>query len=120
MLSDAAGGFSAFQGDVLHFNMDNMFPEECVKAWDDKPPDVHIIGNLPFSVATPLIIQYMEGIANRTGAWRYGRTKMTLTFQKEVAERMVATINSDQRCRLSIVCQYLCHVELKLIVPGML
>ena len=118
VLSDASGLITAYQGDVLRFKMDNLFPEECVKSWDDVPPNIHIIGNLPFSVATPLIIQYMSDIANRTGAWRYGRTKLTLTFQKEVAERMVAEESSDQRCRLSIVCQYLCHVSLKMVVPG--
>lgn len=118
VLDDATKRITAFHGDVLDFNMDTLFPQECLKSWDDTPPNTHIIGNLPFSVATPLIIQYMEAIANRTGAWRYGRTKLTLTFQKEVAERMVAEINSDQRCRLSIVCQYLCHVNLKMVIPG--
>ena len=118
VLDDATKRLTAFHGDVLDFNMDTLFPQECVKSWHDTPPNTHIIGNLPFNVATPLIIQYMESIANRTGAWRYGRTKLTLTFQKEVAERMVAEINSDQRCRLSIVCQYLCHVNLKMVIPG--
>ena len=118
VLNDATHCITAFHGDVLDFNMDTLFPRECVKSWEDTPPNTHIIGNLPFSVATPLIIQYMESIANRTGAWRYGRTKLTLTFQKEVAERMVAEINTDQRCRLSIVCQYLCHVNLKMVIPG--
>ena len=118
VLNDATHRITAFHGDVLDFNMDTLFPRECVKSWEDTPPNTHIIGNLPFSVATPLIIQYMESIANRTGAWRYGRTKLTLTFQKEVAERMVAEINTDQRCRLSIVCQYLCHVNLKMVIQG--
>lgn len=118
ILSDASGCLTAFHGDVLHFNMETLFPEECINSWDDTSPNIHIVGNLPFSVSTPLIVQYMEAIANRTGAWRYGRTKLTLTFQKEVAERIVAEINSEQRCRLSIVCQYLCHVSLKMVIPG--
>lgn len=118
MLADASGCLTAYHGDVLRFNMDNLFPEDCVKAWTDEPPSTHIIGNLPFNISTPLIFQYMEAIYNKTGAWRYGRTKMTLTFQKEVAERIVAPAKTEQRARLSVDIQNLCHVKLKMIIPG--
>ncbi|XP_045160524.2 dimethyladenosine transferase 1, mitochondrial-like [Mercenaria mercenaria] len=118
MLADASGRLTAYHGDVLRFNMDNLFPEECIRPWTDDEPNLHIIGNLPFNVATPLIFQYMEAISNRTGAWRYGRTRMTLTFQKEVAERMVAKEESANRCRLSVDIQNLCEVKLKMIIPG--
>lgn len=120
MLADASGRLTAYHGDVLRFNMDNLFPEECIKPWTDDLPNSHIIGNLPFNVATPLIFQYMEAISNRRGAWRYGRTKLTLTFQKEVAQRIVAEANSEHRCRLSVDIQNLCHVKLKMIIPGTL
>lgn len=45
---------------------------------------------------------------------------MTLTFQKEVAERMIAPILNDQRCRLSVMCQYLCDVRHVFTIPGRL
>lgn len=43
---------------------------------------------------------------------------MTLTFQKEVAERIVAPISDKQRCRLSVMCQMWCDVKHKFTIPG--
>ncbi|CAH1989583.1 unnamed protein product [Acanthoscelides obtectus] len=43
---------------------------------------------------------------------------MTLTFQKEVGERMVATDSHPQRCRLSLMCQLWCKVDYKFTIPG--
>ena len=48
----------------------------------------------------------------REGLWQYGRTPLTLAFQKEVADRMVAPMLGAQRCRLSLICQCLCDIDL--------
>ena len=98
--------------------MDRLFPEEIIKSWQDEPPNISILGNLPFSVSTPLIIDYLENISNRTSLWRYGRVGLTLTFQKEVADRLAADILDKQRSRLSIMSQYLCKVKHKFTIPG--
>ncbi|XP_004628618.1 dimethyladenosine transferase 1, mitochondrial [Octodon degus] len=119
MLSDAAPGkLKIVHGDVLTFKIEKSFPESLKRPWQDDPPNVHIIGNLPFSVSTPLIIQWLENISNRNGPFAYGRTQMTLTFQKEVAERLVATTGSKQRSRLSVMAQYLCSVKHIFTIPG--
>ncbi|XP_028579573.1 dimethyladenosine transferase 1, mitochondrial isoform X2 [Podarcis muralis] len=95
MLSDAAPGkVRIVHGDILTYNkLGKAFPEHLMKNWEDDPPDIHIIGNLPFSVSTPLIIKWLENISKRDGPFRYGRTQMTLTFQKEVGEVDVTVIH---------------------------
>ncbi|XP_055982362.1 dimethyladenosine transferase 1, mitochondrial isoform X2 [Sorex fumeus] len=93
MLSDAAPGkLRIVHGDVLTFKVEKAFPGTLKRKWEDDPPDVHIIGNLPFSVSTPLIIQWLENVSQQDGPFTYGRTPMTLTFQKEVAEVDVGVV----------------------------
>lgn len=119
MLAEASqGSMSIVWGDVLSHNLAKSFPVEATHLWEEKLPNIHIIGNLPFNVATPLIIRWLRAISERNNAWTYGRVPLTLTFQKEVAERMVAPIGSAERCRLSVMCQHLCHVQHKFNIPG--
>ncbi|XP_005098443.2 mitochondrial dimethyladenosine transferase 1 [Aplysia californica] len=119
LLSEASKNkLDVIHGDILNFNLESVIPAEHKVAWADNPPNVHIIGNLPFSVATPLIVQWLESISTQKNAWSCGRVPLTLTFQKEVAERIIAPPKSEYRCRLSAMCQYLCDVKLKFTIPG--
>ena len=108
-----------YHADILRFDTDNLtFPEDLARRWDDDCPNLHIIGNLPFNISTPLIIKWLSNISERKGLWKYGRTPLILTFQKEVADRMVAPMVGDHRCRLSLICQYLCDVKVLFNIPG--
>lgn len=104
--------------DIRAFNFEEGFAGAPKNAWLDYPPPVHIIGNLPFSVSTNLIIRWLHAISEQRSAWSFGRSTMTLTFQNEVAERIVAPVTHKQRCRLSVMCQFWCEVEHKFTIPG--
>lgn len=51
-----------------------------------------MVGNLPFNVSIPLLLQWLEAIPMRAGPFAFGRTPMALVFQKEVADV------SEQKC----------------------
>lgn len=72
-------------------------------------PAVHIISNLPYNVGTPLLIKWLKA-----GPWR---GPMTLMFQKEVAQRIVAKPGSDAYGRLAVLAQARCSTRLEFIVP---
>ncbi|XP_064187887.1 dimethyladenosine transferase 1, mitochondrial [Anguilla rostrata] len=119
LLSEAAPGkVRIVHGDILTYRMDRGFPSNVARKWEDEPPNLHVIGNLPFSVSTPLIIKWLENMSNRDGPFHFGRTRLTLTFQKEVAERLTASTGSRQRSRLSVMAQYLCTVKSCFTIPG--
>lgn len=119
LLSSAVPGkMKIIIGDVMDYNMENVFPKELSKDWHDDCPPLFIIGNLPFNIATPLIIKWLRHMSQKSGPFSYGRVHLTLTFQKEVAERLVASPHSPHRCRLSVMCQHLCNADLKFLISG--
>ncbi|XP_055905992.1 dimethyladenosine transferase 1, mitochondrial [Eupeodes corollae] len=98
------------QADILRFPMDKAIPDVSQR--------LHLIGNLPFAISTRLLINWFKDLSLRQGAFRRNDTTMTLTFQKEVAERICAPLGSEQRCRLSIMSQIWTEPTLKFIIPG--
>lgn len=115
------GKLDIYWGDVLSFNMKELIPPEFAKSWEeDSLPKLHLIGNLPFNIATPLISRWLSQISRKESIWEHGRVPMTLTFQKEVAERLTAEASTEQRSRLSIMAQYLTHPTLKFVMKGKL
>lgn len=67
-----------------------------------------IIANLPYNVATPLLIGW---VLNET--WPPYFESLTLMFQKEVAERICAKPRSKAYGRLSILCQWRCETRIE-------
>ncbi|MDN5247756.1 MAG: 16S rRNA (adenine(1518)-N(6)/adenine(1519)-N(6))-dimethyltransferase RsmA [Wolbachia endosymbiont of Tyrophagus putrescentiae] len=66
---------------------------------------VKVIANLPYNISVPLLIKWLNNIKFFTS--------LTLMFQKEVAERIVAQPNSKNYGYLSIITQLLCDVKVE-------
>jgi 16S rRNA (adenine1518-N6/adenine1519-N6)-dimethyltransferase len=60
----------------------------------------HVISNLPYNVGTALPLRWLSG------SWPPWWRSLTLMFQKEVAERIVAAPGSKDFGRLSVLAQW--------------
>lgn len=60
----------------------------------------HIVSNLPYNVGTPLLVGWLSA------EWRPWWRSLTLMFQREVAERIVAPAGSDHYGRLAVLGQW--------------
>ena len=60
----------------------------------------HIVANLPYNVGTALLLRWLEG------DWPPWWSSLTLMFQREVAERIVAVPDSEHYGRLSVATQW--------------
>jgi 16S rRNA (adenine1518-N6/adenine1519-N6)-dimethyltransferase len=73
------------------------------------PPPRQIIANLPYNVASPLLVGWLRQAAQ----WE----RLTLMFQLEVAERICAAPASAAYGRLSVLAQWICRAEFRMRVP---
>jgi 16S rRNA (adenine1518-N6/adenine1519-N6)-dimethyltransferase len=63
-----------------------------------------IIANLPYNIGTVLLCKWLDNIEYYAS--------LTLMFQKEVAERIVAQPRTKDYGRLSVIAQLLCNIDL--------
>jgi len=71
---------------------------------------VHVVANLPYNVGTPLLIKWLTG--------PFTPTSMTLMFQKEVAQRIVAGVGEDDYGRLAVICQACAVCRIAMTLPA--
>jgi 16S rRNA (adenine1518-N6/adenine1519-N6)-dimethyltransferase len=87
-------------GDALRFDFSSLAPNG---------EKLHVIGNLPYNISTPLMFHLLETtdcIAD-----------MLFMLQKEVVNRICATLNGKSYGRLSVMMQYYCATEWLFDVP---
>ncbi|MEH3160279.1 MAG: 16S rRNA (adenine(1518)-N(6)/adenine(1519)-N(6))-dimethyltransferase RsmA [Sphingomonas taxi] len=89
-LGDAyPGKLRVIEGDALAVDAPALF--------EGRP---HIVSNLPYNVGTALLVGWL------TAGWQPWWQSLTLMFQKEVAERIVAAPGSDAYGRLAVLSQW--------------
>lgn len=66
-----------------------------------------IVANLPYNIATPLLVGWLKQIRNDTDSFQ----SMTLMFQKEVGDRICAAPGTKAYGRLAILAQWLCRAS---------
>lgn len=94
----AAGRLRVIEADALSLDLVALVPAPR-----------QIIANLPYNIATPLLIRWLRQAA--------AFERMTLMFQLEVGERICALPDTPAYGRLSVLAQWVCATELVLRIP---
>ena len=75
-------------------------------------PPIRIAGNLPYNIGTELLVRWLT-----PPAWPPFWQSLTLMFQKEVAERIVARPGSKAYGRLAVLAQWRTDAKIVLTLP---
>jgi 16S rRNA (adenine1518-N6/adenine1519-N6)-dimethyltransferase len=93
------GKLRVIEGDALAVDAPSLFA--------GRP---HIVSNLPYNVGTALLVGWL------TADWQPWWQSLTLMFQKEVAERIVASASDDAYGRLAVLSQWRSQVRIAMPV----
>ena len=83
------GRLTVIEGDALAIDTAALF---------DEPP--HVVANLPYNIGTALLVGWLSG------PWPPRWRSLTLMFQREVADRIVARAGDDAYGRLAVLAQW--------------
>lgn len=75
-------------------------------------PPIKVVANLPYNVGTELLVRWLT-----PPSWPPVWTTLTLMFQKEVAERIVARPGSKAYGRLALLAQWRTEARIVLTLP---
>lgn len=75
-------------------------------------PPIRVAANLPYNVGTELLVRWLT-----PKEWPPFWDSLTLMFQREVAERIVATPGSKAYGRLAVLTQWRCNARIVMHLP---
>ncbi|MFN3501281.1 MAG: 16S rRNA (adenine(1518)-N(6)/adenine(1519)-N(6))-dimethyltransferase RsmA [Allorhizobium sp.] len=96
------GRLEVIEGDALKTDFASLAPGEPVK----------IIANLPYNVGTQLLVNWLL-----PGQWPPFWQSLTLMFQKEVGQRIVARENDNHYGRLGVLCGWRTEAHMAFDIP---
>ena len=97
--ADFPGKFKLVEGDAMEI-------DERALVGDG----AHVVANLPYNVGTALLLRWLAG------PWPPWWRSLTLMFQREVAERIIASAGGDHYGRLAIASQWRAEGRIALAV----
>ena len=97
----APGRLEVIEGDALAVDVTELLS-----------PPIRICANLPYNVGTELLVRWLT-----PPDWPPFWQSLTLMFQKEVAERIVARPGSKAYGRLALLAQWRCDARIVLHLP---
>jgi len=89
---------------------DALKTDPAALAHEDRP--VRIVANLPYNIGTELLVRWLT-----TAEWPPFYASMTLMFQREVAERIVAKPGADAYGRLGVLAGWRTEAKILFDVP---
>ena len=95
------GRLQVLQGDAL-----------ALDALAQLTPPIRIVANLPYNVGTELLVRWLT-----PHDWPPRWQSLTLMFQREVAERIVAKPGTEAYGRLALLAQWRCDAQIVLSLP---
>ena len=95
----------------LFNNEIKIINEDVLDISEDKISDkrLTVFGNLPYNISTEILSRWILNMS--TNIWF---ESLVLMFQKEVADRIIATFNTSKYGRLSILCNW--KLDIKKII----
>ncbi len=95
------GRLTVVQGDAL-----------AVDVLSHLTPPIRVVANLPYNVGTELLIRWLT-----PPVWPPVWQSLTLMFQREVAERIVARPGDNHYGRLALLAQWRCDARIVMSLP---
>lgn len=84
-----------------------LFNQDALKFPYKELGDFKVVSNIPYYITKPIIFKLLEA---------QNLKSMTLTIQKEVAERLTAKPSTKAYSALTLLCQYSMEIEIKFYI----
>ena len=94
--------------DILKVDIDRIVKEIEINQ-KIKYKRVKVVANLPYYITTPIIFKLLQDESNISD--------ITVMVQKEVAQRMVAHVNTKDYGILTLMVEYFCDAKIEIEVP---